>query len=262
MGTVDHLITAVDEFRFLHDEVPGQVSYPVVPGVRVRKTPLDSPWVNTIGQAALSSGQLDETTRLLDEVFGPERLSYGWVVSPHSKPRELGALLAGDGLELFHEYVAMRLEEYPDQLRATTLQIREATSVDLGALETLIEKGFSVPASAAQYFARSHFFGSKRMTLRCYLVWDGDRDNVVSYGAAHIIPEFQTMFLSGAATLPEYRGRGAYQALLKVRIDLARRLGVPNVLVEADMSTSAPICQRLGFRPFAKVQLFARSFRT
>ncbi len=54
------------------------------------------------------------------------------------------------------------------------------------------------------------------------------------------------LFLAGAATLREHRGRGCYRALLHARWEDAVRLGTPALVVHAQ-ETSRPILERCGF---------------
>jgi GNAT superfamily N-acetyltransferase len=61
-------------------------------------------------------------------------------------------------------------------------------------------------------------------------------------------------FLSGATTMPEARGRGAFRALVRARWDEAVRRGTPALLVGAG-KMSRPILERLGFTPVAEVRL-------
>jgi GNAT superfamily N-acetyltransferase len=56
--------------------------------------------------------------------------------------------------------------------------------------------------------------------------------------------------LWGAATLDEYRGRGAYRAVLAERIRLSREWGATTALVKGRISTSAPILARVGFHHY------------
>ena len=53
-------------------------------------------------------------------------------------------------------------------------------------------------------------------------------------------------FLSGATTLPDYRGRGAFRALVRARWDEAVRRGTPALTVGAG-KMSRPILERIGF---------------
>lgn len=68
----------------------------------------------------------------------------------------------------------------------------------------------------------------------------------VGWGSAVAGP--RGLYLSGGATLPEARGRGAYRALVRARWDYAARLGTPALTVGAQ-ETSRPILERLGFEP-------------
>jgi GNAT superfamily N-acetyltransferase len=59
-------------------------------------------------------------------------------------------------------------------------------------------------------------------------------------------------FLMGGCTHPEWRGRGAYRAIVRARWDEAARRGVPVLAVHA-RPTSGPILERLGFRTVSHV---------
>ncbi len=58
--------------------------------------------------------------------------------------------------------------------------------------------------------------------------------------------------LTGGATLPEARRRGAYSALVRARSDAAVAAGTP-VLVTQASELSRPILERLGFRAVGPV---------
>jgi GNAT superfamily N-acetyltransferase len=64
--------------------------------------------------------------------------------------------------------------------------------------------------------------------------------------AAGAIVSPRGLFLSGAATHPEARGRGCYRALIRARWDEAVRLGTPALVVHAQ-ETSRPILESVGF---------------
>jgi GNAT superfamily N-acetyltransferase len=61
-------------------------------------------------------------------------------------------------------------------------------------------------------------------------------------------------FLSGAATLPEARGRGAFRALVRARWEEAVRLGTPALVVGAG-AMSRPFLDRLGFRVVSETRV-------
>jgi GNAT superfamily N-acetyltransferase len=61
-------------------------------------------------------------------------------------------------------------------------------------------------------------------------------------------------FLSGATTRPDYRGRGAFRALVRARWDEAVRRGTPALAVGAG-NMSKPILERIGFTTVAEQHL-------
>jgi hypothetical protein len=81
-----------------------------------------------------------------------------------------------------------------------------------------------------------------------------DRGNyarrAVAAAGAEVVGE--TVRLWGASTLENYRGRGAYRALVVERCRIARSLGATLALTRANAATSAPILERAGFRSVAE----------
>ena len=63
------------------------------------------------------------------------------------------------------------------------------------------------------------------------------------------------VFLAGAATLPEARGRGAFRALVHARWEEAVRRGTPFLAVEAGPQ-SRPVLERLGFQRVGEIEAF------
>jgi hypothetical protein len=65
-------------------------------------------------------------------------------------------------------------------------------------------------------------------------------------------------FLSGASTLLQFRGRGAYRALVRARWEEVERRGTPALMVGAG-AMSRPILERLGFRTVAEIHVLVDS---
>jgi XTP/dITP diphosphohydrolase len=63
------------------------------------------------------------------------------------------------------------------------------------------------------------------------------------------------VYLGGAATLPEARGRGAFRALVHARWEEAVRRGTPCLAVEAGPQ-SRPVLERLGFQRVGEFEAF------
>jgi N-acetylglutamate synthase-like GNAT family acetyltransferase len=63
--------------------------------------------------------------------------------------------------------------------------------------------------------------------------------------------------MQGAATLTAYRGQGVYTALMAQRLADARAMGMEAAILQADRTTSAPICANLGFEEVCSIDLYA-----
>jgi hypothetical protein len=62
--------------------------------------------------------------------------------------------------------------------------------------------------------------------------------------------------LWGAVTLPEYRRRGSYRAVLAERLRLARQHGAALALVKGRIETSGPILVRAGFADYGQERCY------
>jgi N-acetylglutamate synthase-like GNAT family acetyltransferase len=63
--------------------------------------------------------------------------------------------------------------------------------------------------------------------------------------------------MQGAATRSQYRGKGVYTALMATRLVDARDMGMEAAILQADRTTSAPICANLGFEEVCSIDLYA-----
>jgi len=69
----------------------------------------------------------------------------------------------------------------------------------------------------------------------------------------------RAVFLGGALTMPEFRGRGAYRALVHERWREAGRRG-RDVLVTQSEQTSQPVLKRLGFEVVGEISVLVDRF--
>jgi GNAT superfamily N-acetyltransferase len=62
--------------------------------------------------------------------------------------------------------------------------------------------------------------------------------------------------LWGAVTLPAFRRRGSYRAVLAERLRLARDHGIELALVKGRVETSGPILLRVGFTDYGEERCY------
>ena len=122
----------------------------------------------------------------------------------------------------------------------------------LAALQILM-KVFDVPedsvagwmAAAPELYKQQD--GINRMTLIAYV--DGR-----PAGFAWACGATNGLLLCGSGVLPEFRGRGAYRALLEARWRAAVALGKPVLAIHAG-AMSRPLLERCGFERVCRIQV-------
>ena len=63
-------------------------------------------------------------------------------------------------------------------------------------------------------------------------------------------------YLVYTAVKKEFRRQGVYRALVMKRLEILAEMGVPLAIIQADITTSAPICARLGFEEVCRIQIY------
>lgn len=183
------------------------------------------------------------------------REEFVWWVGPSTTPPDLEARLLGDGAVPWRDgVVASMLTEQPPP-QAPEIGVRRVEAFE----------DFVVARELAWTVAG--FTAEQADEIRETLPEKWERRIRSDEGAAYLayvdgepVASADMLFLpfagflSGASTLPEYRGRGIYRALVRVRWDEAALRGTPALIVGAGRM-SRPILERIGFRAVAEQHL-------
>ncbi|MGA0559991.1 GNAT family N-acetyltransferase [Larkinella sp. VNQ87] len=119
--------------------------------------------------------------------------------------------------------------------RSSALRLRPASVSDRAVYAHIISTAFDWPAPLGYFFAA--ILG--RRGWYPYLAMDGAK--TVAVGALYVTGEIGVLAI--AATLPDYRNRGAQNALIQHRIRLARVLGCRYLSVETAEDKPDTPCQ-------------------
>jgi ribosomal protein S18 acetylase RimI-like enzyme len=216
------------------------------------------------GALALFASGVDSL--LLNRIFDVDRLS-------EEQARELLADYAGRGIERLYAHApeerltdqsmrvlqAAGLEQYhrrwielvrgpgPVMQTRTDLVLREAGPEHATGFAEVLSAGFDMPSSARP-LCRT-LIG--RAGFHTFVALDGDR---VVAGGTLFVADHRACLL-GAATAPDYRGRGAQKALLNRRLTRAFELGCRSVssetgeAVPGERNPSYENLIRYGFEP-------------
>ena len=189
------------------------------------------------------------------------REQFVWLVGPSTTPKDLERRLLDLGAEPNPggpEMMAMVLDRQPPPSPADIELRRVKTFADYAAMWEIRFEGFGMP-------------DEERDAIRATLPerWAATADDPSRWGYLAFIEGVPVaegsvrltihgpLWLAGGVTLPSFRGRGIYRALVRARWDDAVRLGAGALIVHANVDTSYPILERLGFRAVGRVRLLA-----
>jgi GNAT superfamily N-acetyltransferase len=179
-----------------------------------------------------------------------------WWVGPDVDPPDLAASLRALGLS-DHEDPRVKamalLEEPPAAEEAVTARpVRSLEELRLASEIGADVFGLEGPRREALLGgAREEWEMREGTYSRVFLAFHGEQ----AVGAARsAYLDAGAVLLIGGSVLPEWRGRGAYRALVRARWDDAVERDTPALLVHAG-GMSRPVLERLGFEPICDLEI-------
>ncbi|GAA3731845.1 GNAT family N-acetyltransferase [Streptomyces tremellae] len=181
--------------------------------------------------------------------FAALGLPFEWKLYAHDGPRDLGERLAAAGLvpepaealmvaataEVVERTADVRL---PDGVRLARVTDPAGVALMADVHARVFGRPSSFPARLERQLAEA------QDTVWAAVALAGDTP--VCAARAELPPGKEFASLWGGGTLPEWRGRGVYRALVARRARVAERRGYPYLQVDAS-DRSRPILERLGF---------------
>jgi GNAT superfamily N-acetyltransferase len=214
---------------------------------------------NWVLDATFDADGLGRVMETADAFFAGRETPYSWLVLPHQA--WLARALESSGHSLREEVQCMALPldtHHPAQALQT--EIRRVDSEDG------LRIAFSIDDSYAEFSAQQI---EERVQHNIPELADPDQAWFLVYveGTAaavtslHFLEGGRIAYLSGATTLPGYRNRGLYKALLRHRLALASQRGALWGY-HAVTDTSAPILHNHGFQSLSRLRVYSRSRAT
>lgn len=259
--TQTDLLDAIETSLFTVPEVPGRLRHLAIPGLLGRITNVPHPLANMVGAARLEeSGRAAETVRHVRSLFEERQLPFGWVTGPSDTPPNLGSLLVDAGLNKVVEMAGMALTDLRREIAVNpAVRVRPMEEADVAIATEIAAESFGFPHAVAELFMTAMRCGTAGAPGRQYLAYVEDREDPVAVSFAVRLPGTRILLLGGAATLPEYRGRGVYTSLVARRLSDGRADGCETAVIQAVRTTSAPICRKLGFVELCGLEQWVRA---
>ena len=227
------------------------------PGVRIEAEERVTRTIGTDG--SWTSVVWSRLTELdADEVIAAEIArtvgSFEWKLYSHDRPAGLPRRLRAAGLT--PEPVEMLMVAEIADLDLPTAPpggVRVQTVEDDAGVETMSRVHDEVFGPGTTYpgviEAVRTSLSRRPRPIEAVVAWAADV--AVSAGRVEFHEGTEFASLWGGGTLPEWRGRGVFRALVGHRAVLARDRGFRYLQVDA-LPTSRPILERMGFRPLAE----------
>jgi GNAT superfamily N-acetyltransferase len=195
-----------------------------------------------LGRSAPAS---DEQLARIADFYGQE--TYFVALARDAEPSDLAARLEARGFVADYAWTKFRRGVEPPAPVETDLRVEPIGPQHARDFGRIVAAGYEVPEFTGRWLAA--LFARPRWT--CFLAFAGDEP--AATGALFVCDGVG--WLSFAATLPEFRRRGAQSALLAARIRAAAELGCSTVigetgaLEEGRPSNSYRNIVRAGFEP-------------
>jgi GNAT superfamily N-acetyltransferase len=254
------LAEAAESYSFLWDDAVPVVTPLGIPGLQGRITPAVHPFLNMVGRARLDEAAADAAIEALRSRFAAEGKLFAWMVGPDTSPADLPTRLQAAGLQKVGEAAGMALTDLDRRIPPNpSVRVEEVGLEEMRGATDLIARamGFGLTPDAATAMIDIMDVLRERYDSRAYLAFVDDGADPVAFSLMQTMPEQRIACLVLSGTLEEYRGRGVYTSLVARRAADARARGAAAVVIQAYRDTSAPICQKIGFREVCALDVYA-----
>ena len=226
-------------------------------GVAGRFSPISMPYTNLFAHAPGATEVPDASLDALLKRCRSEGRAMGWLLGPNS-PAGLKVQLQQRGLTRFEEFAGLVLEDLERPLTTPDdLEVREVLPGEQGRFADVLTRAFGLPAEMTTYLCDIVYFADALPRARNYFVFRHGNPSPLGVASTLYDPDHPFIVLGGSAILAEHRGHGAYRAMVRRRLEDARKEGIVAAVIQAVRATSAPICRNLGFEEICAQELYA-----
>ncbi len=236
-----------------------------IPGVKGYMTQFNSEAANHVGLAEMSEADADATIERVVDFFKNQKKSFSWIVGPSSKPRDLRERLERHRFVLnenVSEYGLAMGTDNSINVKNDSFEIEEVTLEDLEReIDMMAEAfGMGMDTSMAQYMVNlGKMINSTeyyRGQIGAFLAFEKSTGKKVGFSIMEMDRKGGYAILDGAAVIQEFRGKGIYKKMIEKRREVAKGEGIEYLITHAVKKTSAPVCERVGFRRICDLDIY------
>lgn len=242
----EDILVAIESAMLVPQEYPEDlIRWLDIAGVRGQYS-ADCPYAptNAVGCARLTEENVEVTIDVIIAHYESLDVSFSWNWSSNSTPDDLGERLEKRGFEKVIACAGMALTGLNHSIEVNpAVTVRVAEESDTEQMLKIYQDGFRMPGCVDRVFLSM----LEILNGRNYLAFIEGKSDPVGFANMFYYPGKPIAVLQGAATLEAYQGQGIYSALMARRLDDARADGIEVAVLQADLTTSAPICEKSGF---------------
>jgi GNAT superfamily N-acetyltransferase len=215
----------------------------------------DTGW-SEIAWSSLDEANADVEIAKQIEHFSSRGQSFAWRVYDSDLPDDVGARLERAGFQ--HEGTSeLMIADVADVPQEAALPPEVTLTFEhderaIGRLIEVHEMVFGTDHSQLRRSLRTQFLNSPGLSE---LVVGMANGGAISSSRVEFLPDRQFASLWGGSTLPEWRGKGLFRAMVVHRARAAAERGYVYMYVTAS-SQSRPILERLSFASFGSVSTY------
>jgi len=251
-GLIDHVLQ------------DSNVEYIVEPGwTQSISRNIPAPLSNRVSFSVLSEAEADERIEKTISLYQSLRLPLLWMVSPSSRPVDLPARLMARGFRLMARVRGMignvdTLVQMADHGESQEIHVDPVREVDLDEWIELIAEGWNMLPEARELMREKTY--RRHAQNQDKIIYVLARCGAVACGGALV--EFHREFglLMSGFVKPEFRRRGVYRAMIKMRAKLLKERNIPFAVVHALDHTSAPLARAMGFEDVCEMVAYVLSW--
>jgi GNAT superfamily N-acetyltransferase len=210
------------------------------------------------GWSEIAWSDLDETNADAEiarqiEYFSARGQSFAWRVYGSDRPADLGSRLTRAGFS--HDYTSeLMVAEVADIAEAAPLPVGVTLTFDndergVDRLIGVHERVFGSDHSQLRRSLLTQFLQAPHLRELVVAEVNGEP---ISSARIEFLPDRQFASLWGGSTMPEWRGKGLFRAMVSYRAGLAAERCYPYLYVTAS-SASRPILERMSFSSLGSV---------
>ncbi|MHA2099912.1 MAG: GNAT family N-acetyltransferase [Candidatus Kariarchaeaceae archaeon] len=227
--------------------------------IRIGKS--GEPHLNIISEVRKNTKSIEQFIGETIQLFTKKGFSFTWEVTNHCEPSNMKELLEKHGFKkLDHgEHLVFDLEEFsiPKIINSKLFFVREESyKLELSReFQELLKicfpqyESYDIESVVEGIHKRHKERGEHKIIQAVYSNEGTENPKLVAFSNLIIMDENPKLaYLSGSATLPEYRNHGLYTNSISHRLQSAKENDCKFVYVGADVKSSAPILKKYGFK--------------